>query len=98
MVDVGHLSGFDFKGAFESKLFGGDLLRPEAHSFGDVLGRDGDLVSGFVDASNDDVGVGIVGVVVVDGSPFECASEIFFDLPHQFFGEVGEVKFMCIFG
>ena len=96
-ADIGYFAAFVVQFAFESKLVGDNFLCPEPHAFGNIFRRNGDLVTSFVDPSDDDMDVWVIGVVVVDGGPFEFATEIFFNLLHHLFGEVGEVEFMAVF-
>jgi hypothetical protein len=76
-------------------------LRPEfqrdqfacsvADAMGDVIPGDVEDAAIVEDAAHDDAGMGMAGVVVINGDPVELRVEIASHLPHQVAGETAQV-------
>src|SRR6185312_4278145 len=83
-VDHGDALGSNFRlarpGIFEfrswAELAGDNFLRPPAHLMLDVGGVDSEVVTIDVDASDVDMYVGVIGVVMIDGGPDETPPEV----------------------
>src|SRR5450631_57220 len=105
-VDHGESLGANFRlarqGIFELRpgpqLARDNFLGPPAHLVLDVSGVDSDVVTIDVDASDVDMDVGVIGVVMIDGGPDETPPEVVFDLVHQPAGEFFQVELIPIFG
>ena len=54
---------------------------------GDVVAGDVEDLAVVGDAPDDDVGVGMAGVVVIDRDPVEPGVQVVFHLPHEVAGE-----------
>jgi hypothetical protein len=79
-----------------AQLLGRDFLRPPAQAVRDVATIQPDLPAAAVHTSDDDVSVGIVGVVVVNRSPLELATEVPLDPGHQAPHVLGEIEIVGI--
>ena len=66
-----------------AELPGDDLARPLPDAVGDVVAGDVEGLAVVGHAADDDVGVGMAGVVVIDRDPIELRAEIGFHLLHQ---------------
>ena len=69
-----------------AQLPGDDLAGPLADAVGDVVAGDVEGLAVVGDAPDDDVGVGMAGVVVIDRDPVELRPEVGFHLLHQIAG------------
>ncbi len=74
-----------------AQLQGDDLARPLANAMGDVVAGDVESLAVVGDAPNDDVGVRVSGVVVIDRDPVELGAEVGFHLLHQIAGGLARV-------
>ncbi len=81
-----------------AQLLGGDLLGPPAQAVGDVAAIEAYLATVPVDAADDEVGVGMIRIVVVDGAPFELAPEVARDAGHEPANVVSELELARILG
>jgi len=81
-----------------AELLGRDLLGAPAQAIRDVAAIEPDLAPVPVDAADDDVGVRVIGVVVIDCGPFELAPEVSFDARHQAPDVDGEIELVRVFG
>ena len=66
-----------------AQLPGDDLAGPLPDAVGDVVAGDVEGLAVVGDAPDDDVGVGMAGVVVIDRDPVELGPEVGFHLLHQ---------------
>ena len=107
LVEPGHPLGLDLVLQLCLKLdlalvtqFPGDqLARPVADAMGDIVAGDVEDAAVIEHAADDDVGVGMAGVVMVDRDPVEAGSEIQFHLAHEVTGEAAKVSHLgCILG
>lgn len=57
-----------------------------------------DLAAAPIEAADHDVGVGVIGVVVVDRGPVERPSGVLLDLPHQAADVLGQVERARVLG
>src|SRR3546814_5837417 len=71
--------------------FGGEVGGTFAHAARDVLLRDDEVFAGVVLAAQDDMGVRVVGVPVIDGNPIESRAQIGFHAGHQVAGVAPQV-------
>src|SRR5262249_15830724 len=67
------------------------FLRPVPDAVGDVVPADVEDTPVIEDTPDDDMGVGMAGVVMIDGDPVEVRPKIGFHLPHQIAGEAAKV-------
>jgi hypothetical protein len=81
-----------------AELARGDLLRPPAHSLGDVGRIEAEWPPLDVDSADDDVDVRVVGVVVIDGTPHDAPPEVSLDLLHQLAGVEAEIELGPVLG
>ena len=65
------------------ELLGGDLLGAPAHAARDVRAVQAHFAPIEVLAADDDMGMGMIRVVVVDRGPLQVAPGVRFDAPHQ---------------
>src|SRR5258706_3168124 len=86
----GELAG-DFDLALMSQLQGDQFARPMADPMGDVVTRDVENLAIVGDASQDDVVVGMAGVVMVDRDPIEPGFQVLFHLTHEVPSEAAQV-------
>lgn len=96
-----HLPGLgapDVEVATGAALLGGELLGTPTKAVGDVSAIEADVAAVTVDAADDDMGVGMIRVVVVDRVPLELATEISRDAGHQSPHVVGEIELDGVFG
>ena len=70
---------------------GDDLAGALANAVGDVVAGDVEGLAVVGDAANDDVGVRVAGVVVIDRDPVELRPEVGFHLLHQIAGGLARV-------
>ena len=70
---------------------GDDLAGALANAVGDIVAGDVEGLAVVGDAANDDVGVGMAGVVVVDRDPVELGPEVGLHLLHQIAGGLARV-------
>jgi hypothetical protein len=80
------------------EFFGCDFLGASPKTVGDVLPGQAHLVTVSVDAVKDDVGVGMVGVEMVDGDPLEALTQVAFDTHHEAADVEVEVDLAGVFG
>ena len=73
------------------QLQGDEFARPMADAMGDVVAGDVENLAVVGDAPDHDVGVGMAGVVMVDGDPVEPRVEVLLHLPHEVAGEAAQV-------
>ena len=69
-----------------AQLPGNDLACPLPDAMGDVVAGDVEGLAVVGDAPDDDVGVGMAGVVMIDRDPVELGAEVGFHLLHQIAG------------
>ena len=81
----------DFDLALMPKLQGDQLARPVADAMGDIVAGDIQNLAVASDAPDDDVGMGMAGVMVIDGDPVERGVQIRLHLPHQVTGKASKV-------
>ena len=70
---------------------GNDLAGPFANAVGDIVAGDVEGLAVVGDTPNDDVGVRMAGVVVIDRDPVELRPEVGFHLLHQIAGGLARV-------
>jgi len=73
------------------KLQRHQLARPVTDAIGDAVPGDVEDAAVIECAADEDVGVGMAGVVVIDSDPVELRAEILLHLPHQVAGEAFQV-------
>jgi hypothetical protein len=59
------------------------LLRPCPHSLANIIARDDQVLADAGPAPDDDMDVGMLGVPMIDGDPFEARAEIAFGIGHE---------------
>ena len=99
LVEPGHPLGLDLVLQLCLKLdlalvtqFPGDqFARPVADAMGDVVAGDVEDAAVIEHAADDDVGVGMTGVVMVDRDPVQPGGQIQFHLAHEVAGEAAKV-------
>ena len=107
LVEPGHALGLDLVLQLCLKLdlalvtqFPGDqLARPVADAVGDIVAGNVEDAAVIEHAADDDVGVRMARVVMVDRDPVEAGGQIQFHLAHEVTGEATKVShFGCILG
>ena len=63
--------------------FGRQLGCAMPKAIGDVVTRDDEVFAGIVAPAHDQVGVGVVGVPVINGHPFQPCAQVSFHAVHQ---------------
>ena len=99
-VDPGEAVGRDLRAkllaqlqvALRPQLQGRPLLGPQARAVGDVVLGDDEVLAEIILAPDDDVTVGMSGVVVVDGHPFEPRPQIGLHLGHHIASKAAQVR------
>ena len=86
-VHLGCKLAGDIKLGLRPKFQRDQFARPVADAMGDVVARDVEDAAVVEHAPDDDVGVGMAGIVVIDGDPVELRSKVLLHLPHQIAGE-----------
>ena len=81
----------DFLLGLPAQLQGDDLAGPLTDAVSDVVAGDVEGLAVVCDAPDDDMGVGMAGVVVIDGDPVELGVEVGFHLLHQIAGGLPQV-------
>ena len=81
-----------------AELLGRDLLGAPAQPVGDVRPLEAQLLAVAIHAPDHDMGVRVIGVVVVDGGPFDLASEVLLDARHVAADVLGEVELLGVLG
>src|SRR5690606_2512275 len=74
-----------------SQPFGGKFGGALAHAARDVVLRDDEVFAGVVLAAQDDVGVRVVGVPVIDRDPLQARAQVGFHAVHQVAGVAPQV-------
>ncbi|HEY8065105.1 MAG TPA: hypothetical protein VIF40_10315 [Methylosinus sp.] len=77
--------------ALMAELQRDQLARPVTNAVSDIVARDIEDASVVEHAPDDDVGVRMAGVVMVDGDPVEARVEVRLHLPHEVTGEASQV-------
>jgi hypothetical protein len=77
------------------EFLGDQLARAMADSMGDRVASDAEDLAVVGDAPNDDVGVGMARVVVIDRDPVELGVEVLLYLPHEVAGEAAQIAQSC---
>lgn len=103
LVEPGPALGPDFVGEFLAQFDLGLRAEFERHQFLRTMADAvGDIVTGDVEdapviehAPHDDMGMGMAGVVMIDGDPIQVRPEVGFHLPHQVAGEAAQVAHIC---
>ena len=67
------------------------FARPVADAMGDIVARDVENLAIIGDAPDDDVGMGMAGVVVIHGYPIEAGVQVLLHLPHEIAGEAAQI-------
>ena len=70
---------------------GHQFARPVTDAMGDVVAGNVEDAAVVEHAADDDVGVGMAGVVMIDRDPVELGAEVLFHLPHEVAGEAAQV-------
>ncbi len=105
LVEPGHPLGLDLVLQLRLKLDltlvtqfpGYQLARPVADAIGDIVSGNVENAAVIKDATHDDVGVGMAGVVMIDRDPVEASGEIQFHLAHEVPREAAKVAHLgCI--
>ena len=105
LVEPGHPLGLDLVLQLCLKLdltlvpqFPGDqFARPVADAMGDIVAGNIEDAAVIKHAADDDMGVGMAGVVMVDRDPVEAGRQIQFHLAHEVPGEAAKVAHLgCI--
>ena len=76
---------------FGTKFHCQQFPRPHAKAMGHVVLGDDEIFAPVVFAPNDDVGMGLACVVVINGHPIEFGLKVTFDLGHEVTDERFEV-------
>jgi hypothetical protein len=84
--------GLQFDFALVTKFPSDQFACPVADAMGDVVAGDVEDAAVIEDAADDDVGVGMAGVVMVDRDPVEAGRQIQFHLAHEVAGEAAKVR------
>jgi hypothetical protein len=71
------------------------FARPVADAMGDVVARDVENLHIIGDASDNDVGMGMAGVVVIHGYPIEAGVQVLLHLPHEIAGEAAQIAHLA---
>jgi hypothetical protein len=69
-----------------------DLAGPLANAVGDIVAGDVEGLAVLRDAAEEDMGVRMAGVVMIDGDPVELRPEVGFHLLHQIAGGLARVR------
>ena len=77
--------------ALMTQFPGHQFARPVTDAMGDVVAGNVEDTAVIEHAADDDVGVGMAGVVMVDRDPVEAGGEIQFHLAHEVTGEAAQV-------
>lgn len=81
----------DLQLAARAEPFGGQLRGTVAHALGDIVAGDHQVFAGVVLAAQDDMGMRVVGVPVVDRHPVEEGAEVGLHPAHQVAGVGAQV-------
>ena len=81
----------DFSLGLQTQLAGQDLAGPVTDAMGDIVAGNVESLAVVGDAPDDDMGVGMAGVVVIHRHPVQAGLQIAFHLLHQLAGEALEV-------
>ena len=84
LLDLGH----------EAKFQRGQFARPLTNTIGEIVAIDDQVLAQIVLAPNDDMDMGMAGIVVIDRHPIESRAKVGLDAAHQIagvFGEVGKI-------
>ena len=92
LSDLPGVGASDVEIVARSELLGRDLLRDPAQAVRDEPAVESELAAAAVDAPEDDVRVGMIGVEMVDGQPLELAIEIALDPSHEAPDVRGEIE------
>ena len=74
-----------------AQLQGDEVLRAMADAVADVVARHHEVLAAVVVAGDDDVGVRMPGVEMIDGDPVELRAEVLLHVPHEITDERLEV-------
>ncbi|WP_246721879.1 hypothetical protein [Methylosinus sp. H3A] len=77
--------------ALVAKFQRDELARPVTNAVSDIVAGDMEDAAVVEHTPDDDVGVGMAGVVMVDGNPVEARVEVLLHLPHKVAGEASQV-------
>ncbi len=91
LLDLSSQPSFDLTITSWTEVQADDLGGAFTHAMAEVLAGDDQVLAAVVLAAQDDMGVGMAGVVVVDRHPVELRPEVLFHLLHQPPREVLEV-------
>ena len=83
--------GLEFDFTLVAQFPGDQFACPVADAMGDVVSGNVEDAAVIEDAADDDVGVGMAGVVMVDRDPVEPGGEIQLHLAHEVAGEAAKV-------
>jgi len=87
---VRELAG-DFDLTLMSQFQRHQFARPVADAMGDIVARDVEDFAVIGDAPDDDMGMGMAGVVVIHGDPIEAGVQVLLHLPHEVAGEAAQI-------
>ena len=90
-IHLGRQLAGDIKLGLRPEFQRHQFARPVADAMGDVVAGDVEDAAIVEDAADDDMGVGVAGVVVIDRNPIELGAEVVFHLPHEVAGEAAQV-------
>ena len=80
------------------EAFGDDVLRAGGEPFADIGRGDDEIPAACVLAADHDMGVGVAGIVVIDGQPVEACAEIGFHLRQEGAGRLLQIaEAACVF-
>jgi len=83
LLDFGAEAGLDFVIGAGAEIECYEFCSALAHASAEVFPRYDEIPALVILASQDDVGMRMAGVVVVDGDPIELRPKILFDLKHE---------------
>jgi hypothetical protein len=98
LVDNLLASSYDFALRPQAELSLHDFLAARANARLHIFGRDLQLLAMLVSPADQDMNVGIIGVVVIDSDPLETRSEIAFHRRHEIACVRFEIESRSVFG
>src|SRR6516225_8234425 len=91
--------GLKFELTLVSEFQGHQFGSPVADAMGDIISGDIEDAAFLQDTANDDVGMGMAGVVMIDRNPVEAGIEILLYLSHEVAGKTSQIgHFIGVFG
>ena len=91
--------GLKFELALVSELQRHQFGSPMTDAVGDIVSGDVEDATLLQDAADDDVGMGMASVVMIDRDPVEARLQVLLDLPHKVSRETFQIRhFIGVFG